>query len=126
MFWLRNKKNNFQFCTLTKGMDTFKKSLVKYLINDCSARQSDKVIEVTPLWGPAALTFTCTVSALAIQARNTSRIQGLCGSKLASPSSRLAILTILYSTGGRAGTDRMLARAAGFTSGSTLLNTDTT
>jgi len=93
---------------------------------DCSVRLSASVTEVTPLCGPAALTFVCTVRALAIQAKNTSRIPGRPGSKLRSPSSRLARDTMLYSSGGRDGTPRMVARAAGFTSGNTRRNTDTT
>lgn len=84
-----------------------------------SAKHSDSDKLLTPFCGPLILTLVCTVRALLTQDNRTSSIPGFSGWNEASPSSRLARFTILYSAGGSDVTDRMLARVWGFTSGKT-------
>lgn len=74
---------------------------------DCSAKHSADVIVDTPFWDVLFLTLLWTTSAFAMQAKNTSRIPGLLGSKT---NSRLDAHTMLKSIGGRLGTAKMLAR----------------
>ena len=88
-----------------------------------------RVTVVTPL--PAAmpavpamvvpLAFSCTVSALAMQPRNMSRMHSL----FQSPFS-VEWMMSLMSAGGRAFTPMMLAKRTGVTSGRTRLRRDVT
>lgn len=88
-------------------------------------RKSSSLTAVIAFCGPLILILVWTVRALLMHDSKTSRRPGCSGSKEAV-SSRLARLTMLYSTGGRAGTDRMLERVWGFTSWRTRRRTEIT
>ena len=73
--------------------------------------------------------FTCMVSALEMQERKMSRMQGAKESKLlllASSDTTLAAVRMVKSLGGRLWTPMMWANLAGGTMGSTLLSTEIT